>query len=254
MNVIVIVETFVAFMIAITLHEAAHAGVAALLGDGSAVSQGRLSLAPGRQMTATGTLVAVFLSFTAVVGLGWGRPMEIDAQRMRVGPNFGTILTALAGPVVSILLGVVVAFGLASIPGASSLATNGFICEQVVGHGLALQGCLTASQPVYALRLEQFGIIFAVASIAIGLLNLLPLHPLDGYHILFALLPVGAAIRYRNWSPYMELILLVVFVALPLLLAAFGAANFNPGRWFADLANAIVNSITGGAFGFYPVL
>lgn len=255
MNVIVIVETFVAFLIAVTLHETAHVGMAALLGDGTAVSQGRLSLAPSRQLAATGTVVAVFLSVSTAVGLGWGRPMEVNAQRMRIGPNAGTILTALAGSAFNLLLGIGVAAGLTTIPGVGALAAHWQTC--FVGanpHGLALQACLTVAQPVYALRLEQFGVIFAVTSVAIGLVNLLPLHPLDGYHVLFALLPVGAAIRYRNWMPHMELILLLLFLALPLLLLALGAGNFNPGRWFADWAYQIVGTITGNAFGFYPVL
>jgi Zn-dependent protease len=253
MNVIVIVETLVAFMIAITLHEAAHIGMAALLGDGSSVSQGRLSLAPSRQMTATGTIVAVFVSFTALAGIGWGRPMAVDAQRMRVGPNVGTILTALAGPALNILLGVGIAFGLWSVPGTSALAAHLPMCPYDA-HGLSLQACLSDAQPVYVLRLEQFGMIFAVTSIAIGLLNLLPLYPLDGYHILFALLPVRAAIRYRNWMPYMELTLLVLFVVLPILLAGFGNGNFNPGHWFAEWAYSIAQNITHGTFGFYLAL
>ncbi|HEX6122293.1 MAG TPA: site-2 protease family protein [Ktedonobacterales bacterium] len=252
MNVIVIVETFVAFIIAITLHEAAHAGMAVLLGDASVVRRGRLSLAPSRQMTATGTLVAVFLSFSALSGLGWGRAMEVDAQRMRVGPNAGTILTALAGPALNFALGVAVAAGLALAPNAASLAATWPGCA--ASHGLALQECLSTAGPASIIRLEQFGIIFAVTNIVIALVNLIPLHPLDGYHILFALLPSHSAIKYRNFAPYMELILLVVFLALPLLLAALGAANFNPGGWFAGWANGIVGSITGGAFGFYPIL
>jgi Zn-dependent protease len=252
MNVIVIVETFVAFIIAITLHEAAHAGAAKLLGDASAVRRGRLSLAPSHQMTATGTLVAVFTSFTTLSGLGWGRAMEVDAQRMRVGPNAGTILTALAGPALNLALGIAVASGLALAPNAASLAAFWPSCS--FSHGLALQECLSAASPAYVLRLEQFGIIFAIVNIAIALVNLIPLHPLDGYHVLFALLPSNAAIKYRNFMPYMELILLVVFLALPLLLAAFGAANFNPGGWFARWAQDIVGTITGGAYGFYPAL
>lgn len=256
MNVIVIVETFVAFIIAITLHEAAHAGMAQLLGDSTAVRQGRLSLAPGRQMAAPGTLVAIFLSFSALAGLGWGRSMEVDAQRMRVGANLGTILTALAGPALNLILGLAVAFGLAMAPGVPALAAHPGCYAALQGgtHGLVLQDCFGAAQPAYALRLEQFAMIFAVTSIVLALVNLLPLHPLDGYHILFALLPSSAAIRYRNWMPYMEMILIILFLALPLLLLAFGVGGFNPGRWFASWANDIVGNITGWVYSFYPAL
>ncbi|MBF6591356.1 MAG: site-2 protease family protein [Ktedonobacterales bacterium] len=256
MNVIVVVETFVAFIIAITLHEAAHAGMARVLGDSTAVSQGRLSLAPRRQMTAAGTLVAIFLSFTTLAGLGWGKPMDINAQRMRVGPNFGTIVVALAGPALNALLGVAVAIGLYLSPGAPTLAAHwpGCFNSAVSTHGLGLQSCLSAVQPGYLLRLEQFGFVFAVTNIVLALVNLLPVHPLDGYHVVFALLPSRAAVTYRNWTTYMELSLLILFLALPLLLAALGAGGFNPGMWFAGWANNIVNAITGGAYAFYPLL
>lgn len=68
MNTLVIVETFLAFVIAITLHEAAHAGMAWLLGDGSSWAAGRLSVNPRRQMAAIGSIVAVTLSFGIPLG------------------------------------------------------------------------------------------------------------------------------------------------------------------------------------------
>ncbi|HEV2461850.1 MAG TPA: hypothetical protein VGS80_26130, partial [Ktedonobacterales bacterium] len=122
-NVILFVETFIAFVIAVTLHESAHAAAAAALGDSSPAAAGRLSLAPRRQMAAIGTIVAIVYSFgICPAGMGWGRPMDVDARRLRVGPNFGLILVALAGPLINLAIGIGIVLALPLIPGYDQLA------------------------------------------------------------------------------------------------------------------------------------
>ena len=108
-NVIVVVETFIAFILAVVIHEAAHAATAALLGDTTLAARRRLSLNPRRQLSAIGVIVAIAQSFNLYAGLGWGKTLEVDARRLRVGPNLGTILVALAGPVVNAIIGIGVA-------------------------------------------------------------------------------------------------------------------------------------------------
>lgn len=253
MNVIVIVETFIAFVIAVTLHEAAHAAMATLLGDSTAVSRGRLTLAPRRQMAPIGTIVALVLSFRIPpASLGWGRPMEIDARRMRVGPNAGTILVALAGPLLNIILGAGIAAGLSFVPAYPALTHQLLSCGGTFGQGL--QTCLAPAQPWYILRLEQFAFILAAANIVLALLNIIPLHPLDGYHVLFALLPSGPAISLRNFAPYMELLLLVIFFVIPLILEFAGIVGVSPAGWLMQGATAIAYHLSGSAYAFYLAL
>lgn len=256
MNVIVIVETMIAFVVAITLHEAAQAAMGTVLGDETAMAHGRLSFAPGKQLAPIGTIVAVALSFHLIpAGLGWGRPIDMDARRMRVGPNTGTILVAVAGPVMNALVGVAVAVALHIVPGYNGLAARTGTCGGLgLVQGQALQSCLAAAQPVWALRIEQFAFILAVTNITIALVNILPLHPLDGYYVLFALLPAAQAIRYRNWMPYMELALLVIFFVVPYLFLLAGIAGFSPADWFAGWAYHLTSGITGQAYDFYRAL
>lgn len=251
-NVLVIAEAFVAFVFAITLHEAAHALMATLLGDHSAVSRGRLSLVPQRQMAPLGTIVALVLSFSLYAGFGWGRPIDIDARRMRVGANLGTILVAIAGPVANAIIGVAVLLGLGALPGSNALYGAEVECQRYAGQ--LLQSCLSGAQPVYALRIEQFVFVFALTNIVIALLNILPLHPLDGYHILFALLPDGPAIRYRGWMPYMETLLLVLFFVVPILFSLFGVGGVSPAGWIAQIAFNVSNSLTHSAYALYMAL
>jgi Zn-dependent protease len=255
-NVIWIVEVFIAFVIALALHESAHAAAAAALGDGTPLSNGRFSLAPRRHMSAIGTIVAiVFAMGTVPTGLGWGKPVDVDARRLRVGPNFGLILVALAGPLVNALLGFAVLFGLRLLPGANALQVSFDRCSgsesgSALGFALAgqpLQTCLSGAQNIAVLRVEQFLFAFAVSSIALALLNIIPLHPLDGYKILFALLPNRQAVRYRDFEPYMEFTLLVIFFVLPVLLRFVGIP-LNLGNLLVlapayNLAGAVVGNL-----------
>ncbi len=252
-NVILIVETFLAFVVAVVIHEMAHVGMAALLGDRTPVSRGRSTLSPRRQLAPIGTLVAVALSFSGL-GLGWGKPLELDARRMRVGPNLGTILVAVAGPLVNAILGIGIIFGLRSLPGFTSLDAASNVCYGQFG--VHMQQCLThqVGQMGVVLRAEQLVFIFAVTNILIALVNIIPLQPLDGYLVLFALLPTRQAIAYRSWAPYMELILLVIFFVLPVIFQFIGIASFNPAAWLGGMAHTIAGRFTDGAYDFAVVM
>lgn len=261
-NVILIVETFAAFVVAITLHELGHVAMAVALGDSMAVNDGRLSLRPSRHMAAVGTLTAFVLSFFPVyAGIGWGKPVRFDSMRLRVGPNIGTILIAVGGPVVNLLIGFALAALLHFIPGyhALTLATNQATGHCLVsvfdpsGHGHALAACLAAIQPGWLLYVEQFVIVLAVANIALAIVNVIPLHPLDGYRVLFALLPSAQAIRYRQWEPQMEALLLVLFFVVPVILGLL-RIPFEPGAYVWGLAQGLASTVTGPVMLFASTL
>lgn len=249
-NTILIVETFVTFVLAVTVHEAAHAFAAAVLGDATPVSDGRMSLVPHRQMATVGTIVAI-TSAVSSIGLGWGRPVQVDARRLRVGPNLGTILIALAGPAVNFVLGFGVAFGLQFIPGYAAVGARAEACQGNLG--LGLQTCLSAAQPAYVQRIEQFLFVFALTNIVLAIVNLIPLHPLDGYRVLFALLPNESAITYRNYESYMEFMLLILFFVLPYLLALV-RIPFNPRGLIMSGAQAIASTFAGHIALFYYLI
>jgi Zn-dependent protease len=256
MNIFLVVETFVAFVLAITVHEAAHATMASLLGDRSPRSAGRLSMAPARQMAAIGTIVAIVFSFHLVpAGLGWGRTVDVDARRMRVGPNVGLILVALAGLLTNLLLGLIIAFLLTVIPGYTALASAWAApCViPTIGTGQAVQQCLSSAQPGVVLWAEQFAFTFALTNIVLAIINVIPLHPLDGYRILYALLPGPQAISIRRLEPYMELILLILFFVVPYVLAFLGI-SFSPGDLLISWSSHLVSSISPNVWLFYPFL
>lgn len=241
MNVILMVETFVAFLLVVTIHGAVQARVATLLGDSTSRLRGRLSLWPPRQLSAIGVIVGIVFSVSSQgAGIGWGKPLEIDARKLRIGANFGTIVVALSGLLFNALLGIVILLLFNLLPNAGTFAHQADLC---VGQGLgasALQSCVHAL-PAWALRIEQFVYIFALTNIAIAILNIIPLHPLDGYHVVFALLPTRQAIGWRNFAPWMELILLVIFFVIPVILQ-FLSIGFSPAYTFITLPTQVIAS------------
>jgi Zn-dependent protease len=245
------VETFVAFVLALILHNCAQALMAAALGDRTPISKGRFSFLPGAHLSAIGVIVAIVTSISAACGLGWGKPVETDAPRLRPGPNAGIIIVALTGMLTNLVIGLGIAFGLKFLPGVHALEIGWAKCVGQVGSNLL--ECLPGAQPVWLLYIQQFLIAFAVTNVALALLNLIPLYPLDGYYILFAILPSGPAISYRNAVPYMELVLLLILFVIPYLLQIL-RIPFNPAGLIAGLARSLVYNVGSPAFEYYLAL
>lgn len=87
----------VALILAITIHEAAHAFVADRLGDLTARYMGRLTLNPLAHLDPIGTILLVF------VGFGWGKPVPFNPVALR-NPALGGALISLAGPTANFVL------------------------------------------------------------------------------------------------------------------------------------------------------
>ena len=246
MNPILIVMTFVSFVLTMAVRYGAQAMVTTLLGDGTPAKERRLTLNPARHMAALGTFVALALSFPLSgipAGLGWGKPIKLDVHKFSVRANTGLILVALTGIAVNIILGIVIAVGLGFIP--LTIANQHTIINCFGLQGGPFQGCLQAWQPGWALRLEQFAFVFASVNILVGLLNIIPLYPLDGAKILFALLPDRQAISYRNSEANQELILFGIVLILPFLFAfARIPASFAPSALLQTLSLKIMALFT----------
>jgi Zn-dependent protease len=244
------IETFVAFVLALILHNCAQALMAAALGDRTPVNKGRFSFLPGAQLSAIGVIVAIVTSISALCGLGWGKPVETDAPRLRPGPNLGIIIVALTGILTNLVIGLGVAFGLKFLPGIPKLETAWADCSQQVGRPLLECFSQHGAQPAWLLYTMQFLIAFAVTNVGLALLNIIPLYPLDGYYILFAILPSGPAISYRNAVQYMELILLLILFLIPYLLQIL-RIGFDPALIIGNFARSLVSAVGSPAFAYY---
>lgn len=176
-------------LLAITLHEVAHGWVALRCGDTTAQAQGRLSLNPLRHVDPIGTVLVPGL--LAVLGgfiFGWAKPVPVNYYRLRQ-PKRDMALVALAGPLSNLLMAL------------------GWGLMALIGHGLR-DTVSAIGEPLLLM-----GIAGIDVNVMLGVLNLLPIPPLDGSRVLVGMLPdrFGAAIA--RLEPYGLLILLVLLVS-----------------------------------------
>src|SRR6266571_4599615 len=165
-NVLLALMIIGSFLAAIALHEFAHALAASWLGDRTPRDEGRQSLSLRTHIDPIGTLMCVVLAFQPIfatpLGLGWGKPVKPDPWKMRVGANTGVLMVAWAGPLFSLLIGLLSALLVRFLP--LSIYTN----------------------PI-TVRLPQLLIVFASVNICLALFNLIPIYALYGPYIILAI-------------------------------------------------------------------
>ena len=184
--------TFVAgLLLAITVHECAHAWVADQLGDPTARYMGRVSLNPLVHLDPMGTVMMAMTMVTGM-GIGWGKPVPVSPHRLRYGPRLGNGIVALAGPTANLLTALVMGLLLRVLSGAAPVLAN---------------------------------VLAAVAftNIVIAMFNLLPVPPLDGHSVLLGLLSLSHSrlawqvsqflLRLQRHGP-MVLVVLIILTQL----------------------------------------
>lgn len=165
----------ISLVMAISIHEYAHAKAADTLGDPTPRSDGRLTLNPKAHLDPLGTLSLLFLGF------GWGRPVGFDPYNLR-NPRRDSALIALAGPVSNLLFALV----------------------------LSLIMRFTA----IPLVLTLFPILIMM-NVTLAIFNLVPVYPLDGEKILFGILPTETAIEFaRIMQQYGTVILILMLLPI----------------------------------------
>ena len=151
-----------AILIAITVHEFAHAWMSNHLGDPTAKIKGRITLNPLAHLDPLGTLMLVLFRF------GWGKPVPFDPFNLR-NPRRDAAIISFAGPAANLIF----AFFLAMIIrfGHLFLGTQAYLLVII----------LTP---------------FITIAIILAIFNLIPIHPLDGGKILIGLLPEKLAYQW----------------------------------------------------------
>ena len=189
----------VAFVVAITIHEASHALAATWLGDDLPRHQGRLTLNPMRHLDPLGTIMIAIASF------GWGRPVLVNPYRLRFGVNRGMALVALAGPISNLALAV------ALTPVTRQLLAS----------------------PPYDLTTDALTVIVQL-NILLAAFNLLPIPPLDGFSVLVGLVPQPLADQLNELRRYGPFLLMGIFLLLWLI--PQGAIIITgPAQWVIKL-------------------
>lgn len=183
---IIIALRIPALLIAITVHEYAHARMAYYFGDATAKMQGRMNLNPINHLDPIGTIMIL------LVGFGWAKPVPINPYNFNEYRK-GLRWVSFAGPMVNFALGFI-----------SLLLINIFFRVGMTG-GLFI----------------QFMVVLMQLNILLAIFNLIPIPPLDGSKILMSFLPDSYLGFYRQLERYAPLILLGLILTRVLGLIIF---------------------------------
>ena len=171
-----VLSFLIALTIALTIHEFAHAYAADRAGDPTPRDNGRLSLNPLDHFDPIGTTMIL------IAGLGWAKPVPVNPFRFK-HPRRDDLLVSLWGPLSNVLVALV--FGL------------------VIRFNIL---------PAY-----NYPLLFTIVSLnlVLAFFNLIPLPPLDGSHVLSALLHAQSARRLDDFYQRWGFIALIVFLLSP---------------------------------------
>ena len=189
-------------IIAMVIHEYAHARVAVALGDFTPKMMGRLTLSPMAHLDPIGLLMLLVAHF------GWAKPVQINPYNFE-NPRRDDILVSVAGPAANLL--------------------TAFVTMLVIVFMAKLD--LPMSDGMYLV----FNFIMII-NINFAIFNMLPIPPLDGSHILKQLLPYDLAQKYEELERYSILFLIIIlmtpilsYVFVPLQRLVLGFFNFVAG-------------------------
>jgi Zn-dependent protease len=155
------------FLSAATLHGWVQALVAARTGDRRPAAEGRTRLDPRRHVDPFGAVAA------AIAGVGWARPLEPPDRRRRGA----LVAVLLSGALANLVVGIAVLVGF-RLAGGATTGTTVQLLQYGVGQGLG-GGQL----------LLRVLLMLGLMHVFVGALSLVPLPPLDGGRLLFALAP-----------------------------------------------------------------
>ncbi len=185
-------------LFAITVHEVAHGWVAKRLGDPTAMMLGRLTLNPLKHIDPIGTVVVpVMLLMLGGFIFGWAKPVPVTWRNLR-NPKRDMVLVALAGPIANLLMALI--WAVVVKIGMMTIATMPFVGQPLIYMGSA-------------------GIFI---NIALMVLNLLPLPPLDGGRVVSGLLPGPLSYKFDKLESY------GFFILLGLLATGILSSIMNP--------------------------
>jgi Zn-dependent protease len=180
---------FTVLLLSLTVHEAAHAWSADILGDPTARQLGRVSLNPAVHIDPIGTLLfPLIASFTGLPLIGWAKPVPVDTRNLHGHWQRKFMMIAAAGPASNVALALIGAIGvrLIGFEGGSDPATS---------------------------QIFRFLLLMVIVNVALAVFNMLPVPPLDGGNVLLGLLRGRAAQLFNSMRPFGMIILYALLIS-----------------------------------------
>jgi Zn-dependent protease len=221
---VLVCTTVFALLTGIGFHEAAHAYTANALGDSLPARQGRTSLNPLRHLDPAGSVLIL------LVGFGWGKPVQFNPYGLNVSPKTAAFLVGLAGPLSNFVMA-----GILAIP----------IQLGVVPYINPLQSLPAFLWELQVQDFEDYVGLFLTGAVylncILGVFNLIPIPPLDGFKVALGVLPDNLAREFAKLDQYGFAILLVVLFGIPFLTGYSPLADIlGPSvRWLVHLFTGV---------------
>lgn len=189
---------FVALILSIIIHEVAHGYAANSLGDPTAKLAGRLTINPVPHIDFFGSIIVPLLCVLSPGHFlfGWAKPVPYNPYNLK-NQRWGEFMVAGAGVATNLFLAVVFAFA----------------TRVLTGNGMEVAAGATA--------------IIALVNLFLGLFNLIPIPPLDGYTVLRGLLPYKYALSFRTFEARLAQGGLLTLVGLLFLFSYVFAGPFS---------------------------
>jgi Zn-dependent protease len=212
---VILTALAVFLLVGFPVHEFAHAFAAYRLGDGTAKMFGRLTLNPLVHLDPIGSVVLVLSALLGGFFIGWAKPTPVNPSMLRGGRR-GEAMVAAAGPLSNLAM--------------AALA------------GLALRVVVEVGwmAPQAAFFVANVLLVFVLINVALFIFNLVPIPPLDGSRVLFAVLDPRAVWRIRPTLEQWGFVVLLLVMLVPIEGTSLG------GRIIVPLMHEVTRVLVGG--------
>ena len=205
LSLIMIIASIPALIIAAAGHEYAHAKAADLLGDPTPRMMGRLTMNPFVHLDLVGSLALI------IGGFGWAKPVIVNPTNFK-DPRTDDMIVSIAGPMANVLMAFI---------------------AYVIMRSLDVVGLLE-NESLYLVLL-----LIVVYNINFAILNMMPIPPLDGSHILMNFLPLKWQVHIARFS-IVSLLILIAILNSPIATRIFVPLHKSILGGFESIVNLVL--------------